>query len=161
GFLLPHRDALGADVLPAHTGDIGHALSGVDQERESEPLLRTDGISGLELGDLILAPSVEAFPAALEALDADRRVAGDHANVDGIVEQQPQRLEQIVCRFWGFSFRPDDVSDVVAFEARQRLVAMLAAECLDDIAAYGLGAGLEPAEFGRAIVGDNEGIDRA
>src|SRR5262245_50203841 len=104
---------------------------------------------------------MEALATALEALDANRRVAREHANIDGVVQQQPERLEQVVCGLWRVGFRPDDVLDVIALEPRQWLVAMFATERLDDVPAHRSGAGFQPTKFRRAIVGNDERIDRA
>ena len=116
---------------------------------------------GLELRGLGLGPSVEAFAAALVALHADSGVACDHPQVDGVVEQQPQDLEQVVGRLRRVRLSADDLLDVRATEASDRLVAMLVAEPLDDIPAHLLCAGLQTAEFRRAVVGDAQRIERA
>src|SRR5262249_23632402 len=54
-----------------------------------------------------------------------------------------------------------DVLDVIALEPRQWLVAMSATERLDDVPAHHSGAGFQPTKFRRAIVGNDERIDRA
>jgi hypothetical protein len=50
----------------------------------------------LELRNLVLGPRRVTVTANLETLDAERRIGGDHTDIDCVVEQQPENLEEIV-----------------------------------------------------------------
>src|SRR5262249_28036983 len=105
-------------------------------------------------------PRVDAITMAAVTLHAHRRIGPDHADIDAVVEEHPQHLEQIVGGLWRVCLRADHVLYVRSFEARHRLVAVLVAEALKDVAAHRLGAGLEPAEFRAAVVGNDQRVDR-
>src|SRR5262249_49984594 len=107
-----------------------------------------------------LSPGVKALAPVGIALLAEGRVACDYADLDGIVEQQPQHLEQIVAGLRRFALGANDVVDVFAFKSRYGLAAMLITAGLADVATHGRRGGLEAAGVGRAVVGNDQRVER-
>src|SRR6516162_47033 len=103
---------------------------------------------------------MKPLAAAFVALHANCRVARDHSDVDGEVEQHAQDLQKVVTRLRRVALSADDALDVLAREPRYRLIAMRVTEALDDIPSHRRGAGLEATEVGRAVIAHGEGIDR-
>src|SRR5262249_26105718 len=94
---------------------------------------------GLKLRDLIFAPSRKSIAANTVWPHADGRIGGDHVAVHGMVQQQPENLEEGVGGCRSARLRGDDVLDVLAPELGDRLVAVEPPEVLDDAAVIGLG----------------------
>jgi hypothetical protein len=137
GLLLPHGDAFSPHVLLTHADQIAAPLPGVECERKRKSGLRTNRMRGLEGGDLVFGPAVIAFAVvAAIGLDAQRRIAGDHADVDGVVEQYAQRFQQIVRRFWRVRLGADDAADVGALQVFERPMTVLCAEALEHVPAH-------------------------
>jgi hypothetical protein len=101
----------------------------------------------LEARNLLLRPGMDARAAAAIAFDADGWIVRDHADIDGVVQKHTQNLQQIVGGLRRLRLSADDVFDVSAFEAGNRLIPMLVAETLDNVVAHGLRAGREVAEL--------------
>src|SRR5262249_18671589 len=148
GLLLAHGDALALHVLPAHANDVAAPLAGVERKRQCEPRLAAERMTRLELRDLILAPSVVALAvAATIALDAQGRIAGDHADLDRVIEDHAQDFQQVVRRFGRVRLGADDAADVSALQVLKRPMAMLGAEAFEHVSAHSLRDGRERTKF--------------
>ena len=88
------------------------------------------------------------FAAAAIAFHTERRIGRDHADLDGVIENDAQHLEQIVRRLRSARLRADDVLHVNAMQVLERSMTVLGAEAFEDVAADGLRARLEAAKFG-------------
>jgi hypothetical protein len=58
--LLLHHEHAVADVLPPHADHIRASLCSVEQQREREARLATDGMVRLKLRNLVIGPRMES-----------------------------------------------------------------------------------------------------
>lgn len=68
-FFLTYCEHAITDVLTAHPNHVAAALTRVEQERQREPRLRSYLVLGLELGNVVLAPGLEALRLGSDSLD--------------------------------------------------------------------------------------------
>ena len=64
-LLLPHRDAIAFDMLPAHARHVADALRRVEQERHRYPRLCADRMVRLEPRDLVSLQAWKPSPRLL------------------------------------------------------------------------------------------------
>src|SRR4029077_3924551 len=134
------------DVLPAHAQHVALALRSIEAQGKRQPRLASDRVALFKLRDFAFGPAVMALALALVFLDAGGRVCREHALADGIVENDAQRLEQMVCRLGLVCLGTDHGSDVLALETFQRLAPMRLTKRLDDVPARRLRARPQAAE---------------
>jgi hypothetical protein len=116
----------------------------------------------LKLGNLVLGPGVAAVrvPVA-KALYTQGRISRDEILADGVIQDHAQRLQQVISRFRRVGLCGDDVANMDALQVLERAVAMIAAKAFEDAPPLGLRTGPHAAEFGRVVVLDTEGRERA
>src|SRR6516165_1004279 len=113
------------------------------------------------LGSLILNPTMDAIGiSGAITLNANRWIVLEHINADGIVEEQPQHLQQIVCCIGSIGSLSHDVLDVATFEMSNPLLAMLLSQPFQNVTPKRLCGWLQPKKVRGAIIGNHQCIKR-
>ena len=154
-----HHPDLAAGVRQGHGAGIGHALAGVQQHVEGQPLAPPKGPVGLELGDLVLGPGV--ILDTVVAARTCRRVHVDPLEIDSKLQQQPEHLDEAVRGPWVVAQCPNDPRYVGATHLVHQAATMLLAELVNDPAVLGLGRRGPTPELGRSVVQEGQRGERA
>src|SRR5262249_28682845 len=92
GLELPNLQKSVADVLATHPHHVGSSLPGVEQWGERQARPRPDGVSGLELRDLVIAPAMEPIRLNADWFHVACRMVGAQADLDGVLYHGAKHL---------------------------------------------------------------------
>lgn len=159
GLFLTNENPTVPDLVNGHLPNIARPLSGVEEEVEPEPLIRSDGPFELKRFDLMLSPGVEAVAPVSKHPHADSGIGTSKSAVHSEAHHRPQHLEHIVRRSRGRCHLIHLPANVPRFEHGYRVVAVLVPIAIKDAFVGALGVRLESKKITRSIVGHAQRVD--